>query len=105
MVPLPEKTYRRFSMLQAKLVTGLPHAAGLNPKGFRYYNRHNEVHMLHLFCRMFHAPHQPMAYPQRNLLDGELLWRYPLLSNKERYDFAKQIGTAQNQVSFKYCKK
>ena len=34
-IPLPEKTYRRFSMLQSKLVTGLPHAAGLNPKGFR----------------------------------------------------------------------
>lgn len=34
-LPLPEKTYRRFSMLQSKLVTGLPHAAGLNPKGFR----------------------------------------------------------------------
>ncbi|XP_065913707.1 cleavage and polyadenylation specificity factor subunit 1-like [Dysidea avara] len=81
-IPLPEKTYRRFSMLQAKLVTGLPHAAGLNPKGFR----------------MFHAPRQTIAYPQRNLLDGELLWRYPLLSNKERFDFAKQIGTAQNQI-------
>ena len=49
---------------------------------------------------MFHAPRQTIAYPQRNLLDGELLWRYPLLSNKERFDFAKQIGTAQNQVSF-----
>lgn len=33
------------------------------------------------------------------MLDGELLWRYPLLSNKEKFDFAKQIGTTQNQVS------
>ena len=40
-----------------------------------------------------------LVYPQRNMLDGELLWRYPLLSNKERFDFAKQIGTTQNQVS------
>lgn len=39
-----------------------------------------------------------LVYPQRNMLDGELLWRYPLLSNKERFDFAKQIGTTQYQV-------
>ena len=46
-----------------------------------------------------------LVYPQRNMLDGELLWRYPLLSNKERFDFAKQIGTTQNQVNnyFKCC--
>lgn len=50
-------------------------------------------------CRMYHAPRATLTYPQRNMLDGELLWRYPLLSNKERFDFAKQIGTTQNQVS------
>ena len=49
---------------------------------------------------MFHPSRSsPLVYPQRNMLDGELLWRYPLLSNKERFDFAKQIGTTQNQVS------
>ena len=49
---------------------------------------------------MFHSPRAAsLMYPQRNMLDGELLWRYPLLSNKERFDFAKQIGTNQNQVS------
>ena len=32
------------------------------------------------------------------MLDGELLWRYPQLSCKERSDFAKQIGTTQAQI-------
>ena len=35
LLPVPEKTYRRLMMLQVKLVNGLPHVAGLNPKAFR----------------------------------------------------------------------
>lgn len=35
LLPVPEKTYRRLLMLQTKLVQGLPHTAGLNPKAFR----------------------------------------------------------------------
>ena len=35
-LPVPEKTYRRLLMLQSKLVQGLSHIAGLNPKAFRY---------------------------------------------------------------------
>ncbi len=35
-LPVAEKTYRRLLMLQSKLVQGLPHIAGLNPKAFRY---------------------------------------------------------------------
>ena len=36
MLPVPEKVYRRLSMLQIKMVHGIPHDAGLNPKAFRY---------------------------------------------------------------------
>lgn len=35
LLPLPETTFRRLKMLQIKLVQGLPHNAGLNPKAFR----------------------------------------------------------------------
>ena len=35
LLPIAEKTYRRLHMLQIKLVQGLPHTAGLNPKAFR----------------------------------------------------------------------
>ena len=38
MLAVPEKVYRRLSMLQLKLVNGIPHTAGLNPKAFRFAN-------------------------------------------------------------------
>ena len=47
---------------------------------------------------MFHSRHQYLYNPQRNILDGELLWRYTQLSSKEKMDFAKQIGTTQAQI-------
>ena len=34
-LPLSEKRYRRLFMLHNKLVTAVPHVAGLNPKKFR----------------------------------------------------------------------
>ena len=48
--------------------------------------------------RLFQTRHQYLYSPQRNILDGELLWRYPQLSSKEKTDFAKQIGTTQAQI-------
>ncbi len=81
-LPVAEKVYRRLLMLQTKLSIGLPHIAGLNPKSFR----------------MFHTRHQYLYTPQRNILDGEVLTRYPQLSLKQKTDFAKQIGTSPSQI-------
>lgn len=36
LLPIPEKVYRRLSMLQIKMTQGLRHLGGLNPKAFRY---------------------------------------------------------------------
>ena len=47
---------------------------------------------------MFHTRNQYLYNPQRNVLDGELLWRYTQLSFKEKTDFAKQIGTTLSQI-------
>lgn len=82
LLPVVEKVYRRLLMLQTKLTSGLPHAAGLNPKAFR----------------MFHSRYQYLYTAQRNILDGELLMNYPQLSLKQRTDFAKQIGTSPAQI-------
>jgi cleavage and polyadenylation specificity factor subunit 1 len=82
LLPLPETTFRRLKMLQIKLVQGLPHNAGLNPKAFR----------------TFHTHHQYLYSAQHKVLDGELLWRYIQLSGKEKADFAKQIGTSVAQI-------
>ena len=81
-LPIPEKVYRRLLMLQAKLSSGLPHIAGLNPKAFR----------------MFRTKHQYLYNPQKNILDGDLLMTYPRLGLKQRNDFAKQIGTSPAQI-------
>lgn len=48
--------------------------------------------------RLFRTRHQYLYSPQHNILDGELLWRYPQLSSKEKTDFAKQIGTTPAQI-------
>jgi len=34
----------------------------------------------------------------KNMLDGDLLWRYTQLSRVERHELAKKIGTTQDQV-------
>ena len=36
--------------------------------------------------------------PQRNILDGDLLWKYLHFSLPERTDLAKKIGTTADQV-------
>ena len=82
LLPIPEKVYRRLLMLQAKLSTGLPHCAGLNPKSFR----------------VFQSRHQYLYNPQRNILDGGVLACYTQLGLKQKTDFAKQIGTSPAQI-------
>jgi CPSF A subunit region len=36
LIPLDERSYRRLAMLNYKLITSVPHAAGLNPQAYRY---------------------------------------------------------------------
>lgn len=81
-LPITEKMFRRLHMLQIRLLQGLPHNAGLNPKSYRMFRSSQPI----LYC------------PQRNMLDGELLWQYAQLSWKDKTDFAKQIGTTPTQI-------
>lgn len=81
-LPIVEKMFRRLHMLQIRLAQGLPHTAGLNPKSYRMFRSSQPI----LYC------------PQRNMLDGELLWQYTQLSWKDKTDFAKQIGTTPTQI-------
>ena len=48
LLPIPEKTYRRLLMLQIKLVQGLPHTAGLNPKAFRLEHKYTPLIQVHV---------------------------------------------------------
>ncbi|EEC01987.1 cleavage and polyadenylation specificity factor, putative [Ixodes scapularis] len=81
-LPVPEKTYRRLLMLQNVLVTNMPHYAGLNPKAFR----------------MYHSQRRVLGNPHKNILDGELIWKFMHLSFMERSELSKKIGTTVTQV-------
>lgn len=67
-------------MLQSRLINGLQHRAGLNPKGFRTISRVER-----------HGA-------QRNVLDGNLLSLYLCLGLVEQTEFAKRIGTTTEQI-------
>ncbi|KAI0216603.1 Cleavage and polyadenylation specificity factor subunit 1 [Lamellibrachia satsuma] len=82
LLPVTEKMYRRLLMVQNALNTHIPHAAGLNPKDYR----------------LVHVETRSLANPHRNILDGDLLWKYLHLSFTERNDLAKRIGTTCEQV-------
>ncbi|KAJ8041183.1 Cleavage and polyadenylation specificity factor subunit 1 [Holothuria leucospilota] len=82
LLPMSEKTYRRLLMLQNTLTTSIPHIAGLNPRGSRHLNQ----------------GHKTLSNPHRNIIDGDLIWRFTTLSITERNELAKRIGTNADQI-------
>ncbi|XP_071082054.1 cleavage and polyadenylation specificity factor subunit 1-like [Haliotis cracherodii] len=82
LMPISEKVYRRLLMLQNAMTTHVPHTAGLNPKAYRAI----------LLC----IPE--LANPHKNILDGELLWKYLHLSILEKNEISKRIGTSTDQI-------
>lgn len=81
-LPLAEKTFRRLQTLQNRIAQCVQHPAGLNPKCFR-------------LARVFN---RPLSLPQKNIIDGDLLWKYTYLGIKEQNELAKQIGTSAIQI-------
>ncbi|KAK4218291.1 protein cft1 [Rhypophila decipiens] len=77
--PLSESSYRRLSSLASQLATTLPHAAGLNPKGYR-----------------MPAAHCPLpgvdAGLGRNIVDGSMLQRFTELGTGRRGEIAGRAG-------------
>ncbi|XP_027198651.2 cleavage and polyadenylation specificity factor subunit 1 [Dermatophagoides pteronyssinus] len=82
LLPVPEKTYRRLLMLQNLLTTNIQHIAGLNPKAFR----------------MIKMRKMDLMNPSKNILDGDLLYKYVHLSLNEKFEIAKKIGTSAKQI-------
>ena len=56
--------------------------------------------------RLLQSEHKMLVNPHRNILDGDLLWKYLHLSTSERNELAKRIGTTVEQVSYQWsiCK-
>ncbi|ESO86522.1 hypothetical protein LOTGIDRAFT_128853 [Lottia gigantea] len=82
LLPVTEKVYRRLTMLQSIMLTLIPHLAGLNPKGYRAIK----------------TTFPELSNPCRNILDGELLWRFVHLSHNEKNEVSKRIGTSTDQL-------
>ncbi|XP_064640599.1 cleavage and polyadenylation specificity factor subunit 1-like [Lineus longissimus] len=83
LLPVSEKTYRRLQMLQGFLTTSISHVAGLNPKAFRQVK--------HDFRQLMN--------PAKNILDGDLLWKYLNLSHTDKMELSRKIGTTVDQIS------
>ncbi|KAL2135508.1 hypothetical protein VTI74DRAFT_8239 [Chaetomium olivicolor] len=79
--PLSESSYRRLSSLAAQLINSLPHAAGLNPKGYR---------MPSADC----PPAGVDAGIGRNIVDGTVLERFTELGMARRVELAGRAGYA-----------
>jgi len=54
--------------------------------------------ILRLIFRLIRTQVRSLTNPSKNVLDGDLLWKYKDLSHSERVEFAKKIGTSPDQV-------
>ncbi|KAK4147792.1 CPSF A subunit region-domain-containing protein [Dichotomopilus funicola] len=79
--PLSESAYRRLSSLAAQLVNSLPHAAGLNPRGYRLANAD---------C----PPAGVEAGIGRSIVDGAVLERFMELGMARKVELAGRAGYA-----------
>ncbi|XP_074600985.1 cleavage and polyadenylation specificity factor subunit 1 [Brevipalpus obovatus] len=82
MLPIGEKVYRRLYMLQNIMNSHLQHRGGVNPKG---------VHLV-----KFHQ--RTLTNPMRNVLDGDLLFRFLSLSITERAELCRKISYPPDQI-------
>lgn len=83
LLPISEKIYRRLLMVQNLMNNQSPNLAGLNPKAFRLYKTSS----------------RELLNPCKNVLDGDLLFRYTNLSIKQKNELARKIGTTTQQVT------
>ncbi|KAL5021878.1 hypothetical protein ScPMuIL_001033 [Solemya velum] len=62
---------------------------------FQYIQMYMEIQM---FCRTQRSTFPELRNNQRNILDGELIWKFTHLSLMERAEISKRIGTTSNQI-------
>merc|ERR1711915_632919 len=82
LLPVSEKVYRRLLMLQNVLNQHTQHVAGLNPKAFRSLK----------------VERRSLLNSNRNILDGELLATFLLMSTTERQELCRKIGTTADTI-------
>ncbi|CAG8638902.1 15184_t:CDS:10, partial [Funneliformis caledonium] len=80
--PIPERMYKRLQLLHSKMVTGLQHIAGLNPKAFRLLNSKQKL----------------AINPAKGILDGDLLFQFQNLAVHRQKEMTKHIGTTVERI-------
>eukprot|EP00898_Chlorokybus_atmophyticus_P006401 jgi/Chlat1/6762/Chrsp50S06459 len=78
--PIDEITFRRLQELHLRLVFQINHVAGLNPQSYRA------------------AALQGAANTPCNIVDGELLEQYEMLTTDEQLRIAHDIGTTRERI-------
>jgi len=86
--PLDEEDFRRLYALQLVLNHALPHTAALNPRQHRRAQRPSAG-----------ADVGVGLVPRRNVLDGQLLWRFASeLDVRDQHRLARAVGTSSDKV-------
>ena len=80
-VPVEEGAFRRLGFLATKMVVGMPHVGGLNPRSFRAARTG-----------------ATSARELKNLVDGQLVMRFIEASGEEQRRLAMQIGSTPRKV-------
>ncbi|PKC68294.1 hypothetical protein RhiirA1_457369 [Rhizophagus irregularis] len=80
--PIPERMYKRLQLLHSKMVTGIQHVAGLNPKAFRLLNSKQKL----------------AINPAKGILDGDLLFQFQNLAIHRQKEMTKHIGTTVERI-------
>jgi len=82
LVPIDQTRFEKFGRLEMRMVSALPHIAGLNPKAFR-------------LCK----PAWKMSHNHvRSIIDGELLSRFPFLEKTKQEELASMVGLTTEEV-------
>ncbi|TPX33999.1 2-dehydropantoate 2-reductase [Synchytrium microbalum] len=90
MVPVSDKQFKRMYALWSKLVNGLQHVAGLNPRGYRQgQSRGPPQGAAQILGGMTNT---------RSTMDGDLIWQFASLSVSQQREIAKSIGSSVERI-------
>src|SRR6266404_4103709 len=101
LVPVDEATFKRLHLLQGQITRNVQHAAGLNPRAFRYTSfplilvpRLNVFFLIHSIVRNDYVS-KPLSL---GILDGRLLTSFEDLPLTRQSEITRQIGTERTAV-------
>ena len=84
LAPVSEQAFRRLAMVGHKMVTGLQHFAGLNPKAFRHYKS------------IYRLPTRQTS--RDTVIDGRLVEQYLQLDVLTQHKIAGEVGMKRETV-------